>query len=280
MQKNWSPEIITGVGKRYVQALFLGEGERQKSITLCEAICYNLRRVYGALDPKALAMSEVLSQVYTAAGRPKDAMRVHEDLLRLVIEGDDDDDRTIDTMEATEARKHLKLLKQAYIRAKGWDKKQSVYEELVHDLINMPAYRNSPAFTGVREVKQWKITDKLDTSVSGDFVKPTQWEFADPRTLSESEKSSDKGTPVVKRHQLGLRRITSNWGMNIHLLGQKDEHDEMPSPKSPAVNGHNGNGKFEPAILVKGPEFKPEKLNNHAVAMELKKEDKRDAKKA
>ena len=59
LQKHhWSAEIIIAVGKRLVQAQFLG-GNHAKAIILCKAICYNLRRVHGALDPKSLEMSEL-----------------------------------------------------------------------------------------------------------------------------------------------------------------------------------------------------------------------------
>jgi len=52
----------------------------------------------GSFDPKTLEMSDLLSQIYTAAGHHREAMRLHEEILRLVVEGDDGDDRTLDTM--------------------------------------------------------------------------------------------------------------------------------------------------------------------------------------
>ena len=237
-----------------MQARFLG-GHKEKAISLCEAICYNLRRVYGALDPKALELSELLSQVYTAAHHYQDAMRVHEEILRLVVEGDDFDDKTPDTMTPELARHHLDLLKQAYLRLKGWDKKPKVYKDLVDQLLDMPEYKTHSAFQSALSADNWSLKDKLE--VTGDFNRAIDWEFVDPECLNEKGDVAEKRHPMSKNHRLGLRRITSNWGMDIHLLGEDADGHEIPYMKS-----------HQPDILVKGPEIKlePQKMTQYAVA--------------
>jgi hypothetical protein len=226
-QKNWSSDIIIAIGKRFVQARFLG-GHSAKAINLCEDICYNFSCLWGSLDPKTLEMSDLLSQIYTAAGHYREAMRLHEEILRLVVEGDDGDDRTLDTMTPKMAKHHLLLLKASYQRLGGWDKHPSTYKKLVDQLLHMPEYKTDPLFKGVHSTDKWNVKDKPD-AVS-EFTKPVDWEFVNPESLTDNGE-------VVKHvekhhHRLGFRRVTSNWGLNLahklHLLGDEDEHEETP----------------------------------------------------
>jgi hypothetical protein len=174
-------------------------------------------------------MSELLSQLYTEVKHHAEAMRVHEEILRLVVEGDDDDDRTLDTMDAATAKRQLSLLKQTYLRLRAWDKQPKVYKDLVDELINMPAYKSHPEFKGVQSTDKWSLKEKPE--LMGTFTAPIDWEFADPLNLVETNGDAVKAPSVATNHGRGLRRITSNWGMNIHLFGQSD-HGDMPPPKS------------------------------------------------
>jgi hypothetical protein len=130
-------------------------------------------------------MSELLSQIYTHAKHYKDAMRLHEHILRLVVDGYNDDDRTLDTMEASRARKHLDLLKHAYLRLQGWEKDASIYQVLVNQLINTPVYKNDPAFKGVQGTSKWSLKGK-DTGI-GEFVPSIRWELVDQKHEEELE---------------------------------------------------------------------------------------------
>lgn len=137
-------------------------------------------------------------------------MRLHEEILRLVVEGDDGDDRTLDTMTPKMAKHHLSLLKATYQRLGGWDKNASVYKVLVDELLTMPEYKSDPLFKGLHGTDKWNVKDKPDTT--SDFTKPVDWEFVDPESLT------DKGEvvkQVSKNQRLGFRRVTSNWGMSL-----------------------------------------------------------------
>lgn len=125
VQKQWEPDTIIAIGHRFVQARYLNKDHRSRAIRLCEDISYNLRRVWGSLNPKTLEMSELLSELYTSMGHYREAQGVHESILRLVVEGDDGDDRTIDTMPSQTALKHVNLLKQSFLRLKGWDSRRT-----------------------------------------------------------------------------------------------------------------------------------------------------------
>jgi hypothetical protein len=171
-------------------------------------------------------MSDLLSQIYTEAGHHREAMRLHEEILRLAVEGDDGDDRTLDTMTPKMAKHHLSLLKAAYQRLGGWDKHPTTYKKLVDQLLHMPEYKSDPLFKGVHSTDKWNPKDKPDTV--SEFTKPVDWEFVDPESLT------DKGEVVKhvsKHHRLGFNRVTSNWGLRLahqHLLGEDDEYEEMP----------------------------------------------------
>ncbi|MCJ1420615.1 hypothetical protein MMC32_006973 [Xylographa parallela] len=247
VQKRWTSEDIIAIGKRYVQARFLASDPKsQKSsdiLPLCEDICYNLRRVKGSLDPLALEMFELLSQIYTSVGHYREAMGVHEDILRLIVEGDDDDDGTIDTVTPHVARQHLDLLKYSYQRLKGWDKSEAVYKSIVTRLLHMREYKGSKAFDGAQPIEKWSKDEQPGTK--GMFVAPQQWEFVDPDHITKQGEVVYHGVP--RRPGVGAMRAVSNWGMaSIYRLlhGDDEEHEDhagedgLPS-KSPKKGGED-----------------------------------------
>lgn len=169
-------------------------------------------------------------------------MRLHEEILRLVVEGDDGDDKTPDTMTPKMAKQHLLLLQATYQRLGGWDKNASVYKNLVDRLLSMPEYKTDPSFKGVRSTDKWNVKDKPDTT--SEFTKPVDWEFVDPETLTDTGEVV-KQTTLSKNQRLGFRRVTSNWGMNLAyqaLFGQESEHEEVQ--KGDKMRG------VRPAVLV------------------------------
>ena len=245
MQKTWSRETIVAIGKRLVQAQFLG-GKRAKATQLCEDICYNLRRAWGSLDPKTLDMSDLLSECYTTAGHYREAMAVHEEILRLVVEGDDDDDRTIDTVDGQVARKHLDELKRCYQRLGGWDKSAQVYKDIVTQLMNMNEFKNHPKFKGVQPFEKWNV--KEEAGEAGKFTAPQEWMFEASELVTGNGQVTEHGHEDHHHHhhqphkRPGVLRAVSNWGMGvIHgaLQGNHDhDHDHKNAgKKAVAVNG-------------------------------------------
>lgn len=213
VQKTWSSSTIISIGRRYVQATYANKDHRSRAIRLCEDICYNLRRVWGALDPKTLEMSELLSQLYTSMGHYREAMGVHENILRLVVEGDDGDDNTVDTMDSKRVKMHVEWLKQCYLRLHGWDKSPAVYEDLVHAILHMDEHRHKPEWQGVQGVEHWDYKKEAASESVGTFVVPQEWEF------------EDRAKIAAKRSGLDMKRATSNWGLNYfhHDLDGKNE---------------------------------------------------------
>ena len=172
-------------------------------------------------------MSELLSQLYTSMGHYREAMGVHENVLRLVVDGDDGDDRTVDTMESQRVKMHVEWLKQSYLRLKGWDKSAATYQDLVNAILHMKEYRHQPEWQGVRGTDHWDKKEPASDSI-GRFVLPKQWEFEDPETATPSD-----GAKENERSGMAMRRATSNWGLNYfrHILNGDHESDHR-----------NGNG--------------------------------------
>ena len=244
MHKNWDQDTIIGVGKRLVEVRFL-RGDSNKSndrfrsaaTDLCEDICYNLRRVWS-LDPKALEMSELLSELYTDQGHYREAMGVHEDILLFAVEGDDGNDKTVDSLEPARAKLHIDLLKRSHIRLGGWDKSVAHYQELVTELLNMKEFKNDSHFKGLQLPDKWNPKDKDDGL--GRFAAPEKWEFIRSDELTEMGELKSPSTPKRpgKRH-----RVSSNWGMGlVHRFIHGDNSEDEEVPEVPKINGKNGYG--------------------------------------
>ena len=183
-------------------------------------------------------MYQLLSDCYTVEGHYREAMGVHEEILRLVVEGDDDDERTLDTMTPDMARKHLDELKLSYQRYKGWDKSHGVYEDIVQRLINMKEYKGNPHFSGVQPATKWNVNEK--PAKPEQLSAPMEWEFVDRNHIGEKGEISTPSTPTTpKRPGQGTHRATSNWGMRLihgHLFGKHDE-DDVPKLPGKGLEG-------------------------------------------
>ena len=235
IHKNWEQDTIIGVGKRLVEVRFLrGDRYRSAATDLCEDICYNLRRVWS-LDPKALKMSELLSQLYTEQGHYREAMGVHEDILLFAVEGDDGNDKTVDTLEPATAKLHIELLKRSHIRLGGWDKSVAHYQDLVTELLNMKEFRGNPLFKGLQTPDKWNPKDKDDGL--GKFAAPEHWEFVGSDYITESGELKAPPTPKARPGKR-RERVSSNWGMGlVHRFIHGDEEDEEEEvPEVPQIN--------------------------------------------
>ena len=189
-------------------------------------------------------MSNLLSELYTSMGHYREAQGVHENILRLAVEGDDGDDRTVDTLPSQTARKHLDLLKQSFLRLKGWDKSPATYKELVNALIEL--YKGKPEWKDVHAIDNWNNKEQPSETL-GKFVAPKDWEFAKAEELNEQ--GNVKESKGLRRPGMGVKRATSNWGMGeVHrvLHGLPDDAAEKIESMS---NGSNGMMKTPQAAV-------------------------------
>ncbi len=188
-------------------------------------------------------MSELLSQLYTSMGHYREAMGVHESVLRLVVEGDDGDDATVDTMESGRVKMHVEWLKQCYLRLQGWDKSEATYKDLVNAILRMEEYRHRPEWQGVRGIESWDKREPASDSV-GKFVVPTTWEFEDPEAAEKRDEGGELAS--AKRSGMGMKRATSNWGLSSHhhvWNGEQEEKNQVY---------YNSNGRAAKPVILDG----------------------------
>lgn len=243
IHKSWSTKSEStawrtiNLGLRAVQARFLAK-HISSAVELAEDISYNLRRVWGALDPKTLEVEDVLAQLYIEGGHYRQAMSLHDDILHLVVEGDDGDDRTWDLMTAPKVRTHINLLRRSYERLGGWDKDVSNYVELIDAILHMPAYKGKDEFKGLKAVKDWK-TDDDSEEINDRFIVPEDWEFL----TGEAEIPDGTPTAPAARTKLGIKRATNNWGIGFtHLLDSVEGHWQGDNYTPGGLSNGNGNG--------------------------------------
>lgn len=234
-QKNWSEDTLINLGERLVMSRHLAsdKGHSHRAIHLAEDIAYNLRRVLGGLHPHTLKMSDLLSQLYTGAKQYGDALNVHEEVVQLIVSGDDGDERTTDVVDASTARKQVDLLKAAYQRNGGWVKSADFYQKLVTNLTKM--FAKAADFKDLQPVKEWQA--KLDNTSShlGLFQKPQQWMFVvrDDITLKggkhnhtsvseEGIKHAPQPLKQIKQSGWSLRRVSDLWGIKQPSAGRLD----------------------------------------------------------
>ena len=175
-------------------------------------------------------MSELLSQLYTSMGHHREAMGVHENILRLVVEGDDGDDRTVDTMDSKRVKMHVEWLKQCYLRLQGWDKSAALYRDLLNAILHMEEYRHKPEWQGVPGTDHWDKKEPASDTV-GTFVVPSEWAFTDPDTAT---KQADATAPAPsQRSGMAMKRATSNWGLNYFQHSLQSDHEERHHGSKP-----------------------------------------------
>ena len=166
-------------------------------------------------------------------------MGVHEDIIRIVVDydGQDDEGRFLPTLTPGTARKQVDMLQRSYLRLKGWDKSKSTYTDLVQRLLAMKQYKGDTAFAGVQPIDKWN--SKEEANAMGTFSAPADWVFIDPGHITDQ--GEVKTPEVPKRLGMSPWRATSNWGMGLihrHMHGHDDDHRSYHEEnKLPVRNG-------------------------------------------
>lgn len=167
-------------------------GHISAAIELCDTVCYNLRRSRGWLDDDALAMSELLAKLYTSQHRHREAMRVHEEILREIDENNDME-------KAYYANHHLELLKRAYQRNGAWDRSEKSYRELYAALKRFGL--------SVQPIEQWS---SKGADAMGTYVIPQEWKL----DVDEIEVAKGRKRPNWIRESSGRWYGSSSDGGN------------------------------------------------------------------
>lgn len=112
-QSSWGHDVMLALGMRLVQVSFMSarnDSQRKIAIRMADDLAYNVRRVHGARHQRTLDIMSLLASLYTSTAlhlqsdatdqkRARDTARlyykkaasVHEDVLKLLIDADNDD---------------------------------------------------------------------------------------------------------------------------------------------------------------------------------------------
>ena len=167
-ETTWSETTTLTLARLLIHTRFLHPkpSYHLSAIALAEDIAYNLRRARGSLHPDTVAAYTLLSELYTKQARYRDSMGVHEEILRLTLCADDDDDGfegSEDEGEGTRERikgvvgVEVGLLKRAHLRLGGWDKSVKNYVDLFSRLKERFGKDVLLAGAGGEELKGWKV---------------------------------------------------------------------------------------------------------------------------
>ena len=199
VQKTWSSSTVLSIGRMLVHARY-GNGHPKAAIELCDRICYNLRRSRGWLDKEALAMTELLTQLYATTGQYGEVMRVHEEVLREVDESDDDG--YVDTANA-----HFVLLRAAFLRFGGKFAKHG------SDVTYKQLHKRLQRYKGldVSSIEKWH-SHKLDKEgdEQGRYHLPKAWglQRGDDTHIN---KTGGTGGLVPRKDHGTLRAASGRW---------------------------------------------------------------------
>ncbi|KAI9641201.1 hypothetical protein NHQ30_010001 [Ciborinia camelliae] len=207
-QPSWSSSTIVHIGRLLVETQF-SRSHQEQAIILLEDMCYNIRRVWGPLDPTTLEMQNLLSAFYTSSPHPDltKAMRIHEDILRSTVSDAGDElprDEVCDI-----AIVQLELLKRVYWRKGSWDKDVSVYvdlwQQIGQEFENEHAWKE--AVKVLKGVDKWTVKKgekgEKDDEL-GIWKRPGSFEFM---TVDEGKRP----------HLNMLRKVSSIWGFSGHI---------------------------------------------------------------
>lgn len=213
IQSNWSATTVIALGRRLVEVLFI-RSKRDAAISLAESIAYNLRRTWGLLDAATVDMNNLLSALCVADKRYAEALDVHEEILRALLDlnmsGNDDngaEDGASELMDFDEenaaalALQQLELVRRVYSRNAGWPESEDLdMAQLTSDVVAefAPMAPDAYAPFGDGDSGKWSKTAPSANDVMGTFVAPQVWEFS----LSEESKPGQPALSKRPSHML------------------------------------------------------------------------------
>ncbi|ROV96637.1 hypothetical protein VSDG_05608 [Cytospora chrysosperma] len=238
IQASWSATTVIAVGRRLVEVLFV-RGKRDQAISLAESMAYNLRRTWGLLDAATVDMNNLLSALCVADQRYADALDVHEEILRALLDinmakddDDDFDDAASELMDfedenaAALALQQLELVRRIYARNAGWPETDELdMVQLTTDVVAefAPLAPDAYAPFGDGDSSKWSRNAPSAHDTTGTFVAPSVWEFS----LSEE----------VKPGQPALRKMPSHMLRSLQLSRQRSYGDLSEARKRLGEDG-------------------------------------------
>lgn len=237
IQASWSATTVIAVGRRLVEVLFL-RGKRDAAISLAESMAYNLRRTWGLLDAATVDINNLLSSLCVADERYADALDVHEEILRALLdlnlssqEGDDVDDTASEIFDeenaAALALQQLELVRRVYARNAGWPELEDLdMAQLTSDVVAefAPVAPDAYAPFGDGDSAQWSKTAPSANDTMGTFIAPSVWEFSLAEEAQPGRPAMRKRpTQMLRSLQLSRQRSYSDLSEARKKLGDGSE---------------------------------------------------------
>ncbi|XMA10439.1 hypothetical protein WAI453_003230 [Rhynchosporium graminicola] len=170
---SWPAATVVSLGRRLVEVKFT-RGQHASAIHLSEDMCYNVQRVWGALDATTLDMHILLAELFTSSNQHSKAMQVHENILRdaASYKGEEIDQ----AQAAAIAVRHLDLLKRTYQRLGKWDKQPQIYLDLYQQLAHVFGSEENWKNARIQPIEKWsaKGADNL-----GIWTKPNTFDWVE-----------------------------------------------------------------------------------------------------
>ncbi|KAK7743825.1 hypothetical protein SLS53_003844 [Cytospora paraplurivora] len=251
IQASWSPTTVIAVGRRLVEVLFV-RNKREQAIALAESMAYNLRRTWGLLDAATVDMNNLLSALDVADGRYADALDIHEEILRALLDlnvtgkGDDEDfdDGTSDLVDfddeaaAALALQQLDLIRRIYARNSGWPEGPDAADmtQLTTHVVGEFAVIAPDAYAafGDGDSTKWSKNAPPAHDTTGTFIAPEVWEFS----LNEEQKAEHPALKKRPSHMLRSLEISRSRSFGDLNEARRKLGDDFGSS---TPNG-NGNG--------------------------------------
>ncbi|KAH7135593.1 hypothetical protein B0J11DRAFT_596731 [Dendryphion nanum] len=165
---------------------------------LCHDIRYNLSYTHGALSTATLPFTILLSELYTAQHRYRDAMEVHEDILSRLGEGESAPG--LDALATT--LQHTDLLKHAYKRQGKFEKSPQHYYDVFGSLDRR--FGDEKAWKEKRPVlEKWTPGGLKEGDGFGCWKRPVRFEWG----VIGEETVVERGW----REELVRRRVSGNF---------------------------------------------------------------------
>lgn len=252
IQSSWSATTVIALGRRLIEVLFI-RGRRDAAISLAESIAYNLRRTWGLLDAATVDMNNLLSALCVSDKRYADALDVHEEILRALLDlnlggdGDDADDGASEVMDFDEenaaalALQQLDLIRRVYARNAGWPESEDVdMAQLTTDVVAEfgPMAPDAYASFGDGDASKWSRTAPSASDNFGTFVAPQVWEFS----LSEE---TQPGQPALKKRPSHMLRSLQ--------LSRQRSYGDLSEARKRIGDGSEAKGASGPNALLAAP---------------------------
>lgn len=249
IQASWSATTVIAVGRRLVEVLFV-RGKRDQAISLAESMAYNLRRTWGLLDAATVDMNNLLSSLCVSDRRYAEALDVHEEILRALLDlnmsGEDDvDDAASELMDFDEenaaalALQQLELVRRVYARNSGWPESDELdMAQLTTDVVSEFSHLAPDAYApfGDGDSSKWSRNAPSANDTAGTFIAPSVWEFS----LSEDGKP---GQPAA------LRKSPSHMLRSLQLSRQRS-YGDLSEARKRLGDGHKSGPATGNALLA------------------------------